>query len=225
VNRNGRTIVSASGNNRPIIVPLGDAALLVRFANVLDDAANRRALDFAAALSRDPPSGMLEIVPSLVSVLVRYTPLEVDVVRLGGELALRLTGQASTAQPAAHDIAVEFDGPDLHAVAGELGLTVDRFIDLHNAQPLRVLTTGFAPGFVYCGFHPPDLVVPRRQQVRPAVPAGSILFAAGQTAIAATEIPTGWHVIGRTAFRNFDARRQPPTELRAGDLVRFRIAP
>jgi allophanate hydrolase subunit 1 len=53
------------------------------------------------------------------------------------------------------------------------------------------------------------------------VPAGTILFAAGQTAIAATPIPTGWHLIGRTEFRNFDPNADPPCLLKAGDLVRF----
>jgi 5-oxoprolinase (ATP-hydrolysing) subunit B len=102
---------------------------------------------------------------------------------------------------------------------------VDAFVAQHNAELLRVLTTGFAPGFVYCGFHPEALNLPRRTTVRPRVPAGSVLFAAGQTAISATEIPTGWHVIGRTAFRNFLPESDPPTLLRAGDLIQFREAP
>ena len=91
-------------------------------------------------------------------------------------------------------------------------------------HPLRVLATGFAPGFVYCGFHGEGMVLPRRATVRQMVAAGSILFAAGQTAIAATDIPTGWHVIGRTDFRNFSADRNPPTLLRAGDAVCFEVA-
>jgi inhibitor of KinA len=117
------------------------------------------------------------------------------------------------------------DGPDLEAVAHSLHLNTAEFVKAHNQAPLRVLATGFAPGFVYCGFHPPGLVLPRRTQVRRAVPAGSILFAAGQTAIAATEIPTGWHVIGRTGFRNFDPGAASPTRLAAGDRVVFEAEP
>ncbi|MNT82092.1 Kinase A inhibitor [compost metagenome] len=84
-----------------------------------------------------------------------------------------------------------------------------------------MLTTGFAPGFIYCGFHPEGLVVPRRTSVRANVPAGSVLFAAGQTAIAATEIPTGWHVIGSTPLRNFLPENDPPTLVHAGDEIRL----
>ncbi|MBN9309114.1 MAG: carboxyltransferase domain-containing protein [Devosia sp.] len=69
--------------------------------------------------------------------------------------------------------------------------------------------------------HQDSLVVPRRRSVRRRVPAGTVLFAAGQTAITSTAIPTGWHVIGRTGFRNFDPSRLPPSDLVAGDVVRF----
>lgn len=210
---------------RPDIVPLGDQALLVRFGSSLDDAANRAALALGAKLVRDPIAGVIEIVPSLVSVLLRYDPSAIGPIRLAGEISLRL-GQADAArQPTIHDIDVHFDGPDLAEVAEALSVGVDAFVAKHNAELLRVLTTGFAPGFVYCGFHPGALNLPRRTTVRPRVPAGSVLFAAGQTAISATEIPTGWHVIGRTAFRNFLPESDPPTLLRAGDLIQFREAP
>ncbi|MDF2984487.1 MAG: allophanate hydrolase subunit 1, partial [Devosia sp.] len=90
---------------------------------------------------------------------------------------------------------------------------------------LRVLATGFAPGFVYCGMHPEALAVPRRAAVRRQVPAGTVLFAAGQTAITSTPIPTGWHVIGHTGFRNFDPAAEPPSAVRAGDSIEFEVAP
>ena len=112
-------------------------------------------------------------------------------------------------------------GPDLEDAAMTLGLAPEAFVAAHNAAPLRVLTTGFAPGFVYCGLHREELDLPRRTAVRPAVPAGTILFAARQTAITATPLPTGWHVIGRTDFRNFNPAAMPPTTLREGDEIVF----
>lgn len=205
------------------IVPLGDRAMLVRFGSTMDDRANRRAQTLARALLADPIAGAVEIVPSLVSVLVRYDPDTIGPVRLAGEIGLRLMEKADTSVTT-HRISVHFggaDGPDLEDLAAGLKLDPAEFIKQHCAAPLRILATGFAPGFVYCGFHPPALNVPRRQLVRPRVPAGSVLFAAGQTAIAATDIPTGWHVIGRTDFRNFDPELMPPTQLAAGDEVLF----
>lgn len=215
---------SAADVQRARVVPLGDGAALVRFADRLDDQANRAALALAAALETSPITGVLEIAPSLVSVLVRYDSDVIDLVRLSGEIGLRLSSTAAPSAEKTHNIAVRFggeDGPDLLDVAAQVGLTPDEFIAQHNAQPLRVLTTGFAPGFVYCGFHSQEMTVPRRASVRARVPVGSVLFAAGQTAITATEVPTGWHVIGRTEFCNFDGFSNPPTVLSAGDSLVF----
>lgn len=209
---------------RPMVQALGDSTILVRFGSRLDENANRRAIGFAAALEGQPIAGVVEIVPSLVSVLLRYDPLTSRHQDIEGEIRLLLHGALEERAGEAHGISVRFGGeggPDLEEVAGLLKLSARDFIDRHNAAPLRVLATGFAPGFVYCGFHAEDMTLPRRDKVRTLVAAGSVLFAAGQTAIAATDIPTGWHVIGRTDFSNFDPTATPPTRLRAGDGVVF----
>ncbi|MFK4811176.1 allophanate hydrolase subunit 1 [Devosia sp. ZW T5_3] len=210
----------------PTLLPLGDAALLIRFATSLTDQANRTAIACAQALARDPVPGVVEVVPSLVSVLLRYDPRTVALNTLMGEVRLRLFGLSvdEVTSPPTRIIPTHFGGeagPDLDEVAAALGLTADAFVAAHNATTLRVLATGFAPGFVYCGFHPETLVLPRRSVVRRSVPRGSVLFAAGQTAIAATEIPTGWHVIGHTDFANFDVAALPPTTLAPGDQLVF----
>ena len=209
----------------PTLVPLGDAALLVRFGTTLSEPANRAAVDFAGAIAGRLPPGVTEMVPSLVSVLMKYDPARIGFEQLAGEMRLLASVKRDVAPAAEHVIPMRFDGEDLAAVAAELKLTPEAFIAAHNAAPLRVLATGFAPGFVYCGFHEAALTLPRRSTVRPSVPAGTVLFAAGQTAIAATPLPTGWHVIGHTEFRNFDAGATPPTSLSAGDSIRFEAAP
>ena len=210
----------------PTLLPLGDAALLIRFATSLTDLANRTAIACAQALARDPVPGVIEVVPSLVSVLLRYDPRTVALNMVMGEVRLRLFGLSvdGAEPPAVRTIPTRFGGEagqDLEEVAEALGMNVDAFVAAHNATVLRVLATGFAPGFVYCGFHPETLVLPRRSVVRRSVPRGSVLFAAGQTAIAATEIPTGWHVIGYTDFTNFDVAALPPTTLAPGDQLKF----
>ena len=210
----------------PTILPLGDSGLLVRFGTVLTDAANRAAIALALLLEREPLPGVVEVVPNLVSVLLRYDPLSVGPSAIAGELRLRLFElDAGALAGRAWTIPVVFDGPDLDEVSTALAVSTDVFVASHNASALRVLATGFAPGFVYCGMHPEALALPRRTVVRPVVPAGSVLFAAGQTAITATEMPTGWHVIGRTGFANFDPGASPPTRLAAGDTIAFVVAP
>lgn len=135
----------------PVIAPLGDSALLVRFGTSLSDEANLAAIAFARLLAGRLPDGVIEIDPNLVSVLLRYDPDKTDVARLAGEIRL-LTSLGADASPGVadvHRIAVRFggeDGPDLDEVSEAFGMTPAAFVDAHNGSALRVLTTGFAPG-------------------------------------------------------------------------------
>lgn len=208
----------------PLIMPLGDRALLVRFGDRLTDEINARAITFATRAEAASLPGVVEVVPNLASVLLRYDPQVIDFDRLAGEIRLLGAGADNAPAGSAHVVPVAFDGADLGEVAGLVGLTAEAFVATHNEQPLRVLATGFAPGFIYCGMHTAALHVARRQVVRRQVPAGTVLFAAGQTAITSTAIPTGWHMIGHTSFRNFDPVATPPTHVRAGDAIRFEVA-
>ncbi len=206
----------------PLIQPLGDQGLIVRFATSLSDDANRAAIAFAKRLETVAPPGVREVHPNLVSVLLKYDPAQIGYDRLAGEVRLLFGGDdRATPAGARHRVPVAFDGADIEDVARRIGLTVPAFIGEHCARPLRALATGFAPGFVYCGFHPETFDLPRRTNVRAKVPAGTVIFAARQTAITSTPIPTGWHVIGHTAFSNFDAGANPPTRLSAGDEIAF----
>lgn len=206
----------------PTLLPLGDRGLLIRFADSLSDAANAAAIGFGRRAAVAALPGVVEVVPNLVSVLLRYDPGVIGFDRLAGEVRVLLSGPAEPlGEGASHVIPVRFDGDDLDAVADTLGMSPAAFVAAHNEKPLRVLATGFAPGFVYCGFHDEGLHLARREAVRPRVPGGTVLFAAGQTAITSTPIPTGWHVIGHTEFRNLDTSAESPTHLAAGDRVRF----
>lgn len=209
----------------PLIMPLGDRALLVKFGDQLSDEANALAIELARRIQSAAPAGVVEIVPNLISVLLRYDPGMISFERLAGEVRLEVSAPATTADAGVEaTLRVVFDGEDLDEVAGLLGLSSRAFVAAHNRRPLRVLATGFAPGFVYCGMHDDKLALPRRQVVRRQVPAGTVLFAAGQTAVTSTAIPTGWHVIGNTDFRNFDPTKVPPSDLVAGDTIRFEAA-
>lgn len=212
--------------NSPILVPLGDCGLLVRFGSSLDSKVNEMAVGSAQILVEAQLVGALEICPSLVSVYIRYDPKKTSFMGLCQNVRLALTRKISdsTITPQTHNIEIDYggvEGPDLSAVAEKLGMGIDAFIDAHNLSTLRVLAVGFAPGFTYFGLHAEQMNVPRRKMLHNKVPPGSILFAAGQTAITASYVPTGWNVIGRSAFQNFDESTSPPTLLHAGDKIVF----
>lgn len=206
--------------------PLGDAAIVVSFDTNLSVEANASVISFSKKVAKIRLKGVLEVVPSLVSVLIRYNPSLVSFAQLAADIRMMLNilAHSHANTPNLHEIAINFggdEGPDLSECAAALNMTEDEFIRTHNQNALSVLSVGFAPGFIYCGLHASSFSVPRRTKVRPMVSAGSVLFAAGQTAIAATDIPTGWNVIGRTQLRNFQPDQSPPIKIIAGDKVNF----
>jgi inhibitor of KinA len=80
---------------------------------------------------------------------------------------------------------------------------------------------GFSPGFPYLGGMSERIAAPRLATPRTTIPAGSVGIAQTQTGIYPVESPGGWQLIGRTPIKLFDARRQPPVLLEAGDSIRF----
>ena len=218
------------------IVGFGDAAVLVELEQrgVVADA--RRARRLAAAIddlrTRDPRLGVP--VAAAASVLVPFEPRATDVAAVGALLAPLLEDAAGReddgdddATASEHVVAVRYggdDGPDLHAVAIECGLGVDRVIELHAATAYEVLFAGFAPGFAYLGELTAALRVPRLATPRTRVPAGSVAIAGATTAIYPQASPGGWRLIGRTDARLFDPAATPAALLRPGDRVRFEPA-
>ena len=118
-------------------------------------------------------------------------------------------------------IQVRYDGVDLEAVAQATGLEPDQVVALHCEPLYTVYMLGFVPGFAYLGDLHPALVLERRAAPRTSVAPGSVAIAGRQSAIYPLRTPGGWHILGSTDFRPFDAGATPPCRLAAGDVVRF----
>jgi inhibitor of KinA len=211
------------------IEPYGDSALLLVLGERLDESVNRQVHALAAQLvdRLDPAAGWQHPVPSYASLLVPYDPLRLDLAQATAAVrdALRDTAAAETAETAAlMDVPVRYggqDGPDLGAVARAVGLSTEEVVRLHSTRTYRVYAVGFVPGFAYLGRLAAELHLPRREEVRRRVPAGSVGIAGEQTGIYPTETPGGWHLIGRTELRFWDPAAAAPTSLAPGNRVRF----
>ncbi|MGB5852310.1 MAG: 5-oxoprolinase subunit PxpB [Rhodanobacter sp.] len=210
--------------------PLAEDALLLRFGDRIEPALNDRVHAAVAAL-RDLPS--LECVPAYASVLLRFelatwqgddAASAHQRVEQAARAALQ-TGPALTSACRSHEIPVCYGGShgmDLHALAQHLGLSDEAVVARHTAAGYRVAMLGFAPGFPYLLGLDPALAMPRRRDPRPRVPAGSVAIGGLQTGIYPAALPGGWHLIGRTPLRLFDADADTPSLLAAGDRVHFR---
>lgn len=206
-------------------LPSGDTALVVEFGERIDRAVNDRVLNLRLLLNSAKLPGVVETVPTLRSLLVRYDPLTTDSASLIAALEGLLNsggGKAASAKlwriPACY---AHSHAPDLDDVAERTGLDRDEVVRLHSSTRFQIYMIGFVPGFPYMGDLPRALFLPRRTDPRVRVPPGSIAIATGMTSIYPIESPGGWHLIGATPIRLFDLHWPRATLLSPGDLVEF----
>jgi inhibitor of KinA len=209
----------------PRLLPSGDTALCVEFSEKIDRAVSARVLALADRIDAAQVKGILELVPTFRSLMIHYDPAVLGQARLKEILAPLVVALDSTERagrrwvvPACYDASV---APDLEDVAARTGFTPQEVVERHTAVTYHVYMLGFLPGYPYMGDLPPELSLPRRENPRTKVPAGSIAIATTMAAIYALESPGGWHLIGRTPIPLWDLRRDPPAILRAGDKVMF----
>ncbi len=212
--------------HNPVYSPVGDSALLVRFGEQMDAAANRRVHALTQRLRHQPLMGVGEAVPGYITLLIHYDPLLLTY----DQILAWVREQAAQAQsgtgaaPRCVEIPVVYGGeagPDLPFVALHTGLSADEVIRRHTAPTYTVFFIGFTPGFPYLGGMDASLTTPRLETPRARVPAGSVGIAGPQTGVYPLESPGGWRIIGRTQLPLFDLAAQPPSLLSPGDEVRF----
>ncbi|MEV0598093.1 allophanate hydrolase subunit 1 [Streptomyces sp. NPDC050315] len=201
----------------------GSTALLAELADLTDVLALR------AALERDRPEGVRELVAAARTLLVTYDPAVTGHDGLSAAVAERAAALPEQGGDASQDTAydtlvvpVRYDGPDLADVAELTGLTVREVIARHTAPLYTVAFAGFMPGFGYLVGTDPVLHLPRRSEPRTAVPAGSVAVAGGFTGVYPRSSPGGWQLLGSTDVPLWDEDRTPPALLVPGRTVRFR---
>lgn len=207
--------------------PLGDGAIALKFGEGISEKLSETVVARAREIAATEIMGVTDVVPSYATLTVFYDPAMIgydDIRRrIVSVLAEGESGQTAppVAQPTTHRIHVVYDGEDLDEVASRTGLSREDVIAFHCQVEYRVFVTGFVPGFAYLGVLDERLSLPRRESPRKRVPPGSVAIAERQTGIYPASTPGGWHLIGTTVERLFDANRLPPSLLQVGDRVRF----
>ena len=214
------------------VVPLGDRAAYIEFADRLDLEVNAFVQQLAAAVHARSRPWMRDVVPALGGIALHYDPDHPEVHGDALEAAAILVQEcmresAAGESPAARTVEVpvcyepEF-AADIEEVANQVKLGVEEIGRLHAAGEYRVLMIGFAPGHAYMSGLDAKLAVPRRATPRALVAPGAVAIANEQTVVYPYAISGGWSVIGRTPLTVFDARREAPSLFAPGDRVRFR---
>ncbi len=211
------------------ILPLGQDGVLVRFARRLDSSALGAAQNFRALLAaRDLPE-LIEIAPSLASVLLRFDPSKtararIEVIAREALVELAANDGAPPVPKRRWHLPMAFGGeagPQLSEAAALAGLSEEAAVRQVTESDLRVLAVGFAPGQPYIGLLSDNWNMPRLSQLTPKVPAGALVVAVRQLVLFCNDSTTGWRQIGQTGFRPYWPEGQTPFRLEVGDAIRI----
>ncbi|MCY3727291.1 MAG: allophanate hydrolase subunit 1 [Rhodobacteraceae bacterium] len=211
----------------PRISPLGDQAFMITFGDNYSVETNSKVLEFDRKLAIESVPWIVEVVPAIRSILVRVDPLSIEMEKVEPflfELLSKPFPDKAINQIRKFEIPVCYEGkfgPDLEYVATKSGLTKEKLKELHCSCNLRVACLGFAPGLTYLAQLPKEFKIPRKESYNTIASPGSILVANRQTVFTATEIPTGWSIIGRSPVIGFRVDQSPHFLLQPGDEIRF----
>ncbi len=198
------------------LLPYGEQAVLVE---VVDPATLLGLGDVA-----DRATGVLETVPAARTLLVRFDPSVTSAAAIGAALEADRSDSRTTPRGNPVVLPVRYDGPDLVAVADEVGISVEALVRRHATPDYTVAFCGFAPGFAYLSGLDPALHVRRLTEPRTDVAAGSVGVADEFTGVYPRSSPGGWRLLGHTDVPLWDTTREPPAVLTPGTRVRFRSA-
>lgn len=228
-----RTFISDSPMR---IYALSEKSVTIEFGDTISKDLSDTIAAFNEVILRNPFSGLNSTVPGYCTLSIFYDPVLVNASALSGETCFEKVSayinllslkENNNATFLSHQVIIpvcydEQFGPDISEVANINNLSKAEVIQLHTAVEYRVFMIGFVPGFAYLGGMDERLSTPRKQFPNPRIAPGSVGIAGGQTGIYPMETPGGWQIIGRTPIKMFDAAREIPSFLKAGDQVVFK---
>jgi inhibitor of KinA len=217
----------------PQITAVSESAWLIQWHSRFDLTVNSRIHLLSHWLKKILGNDVQQIVPAYDSLLVEF-PIT-HILTAGYEhlhqklTALVLEGwqqimhgaevqkQPPVSIPVCYDPSL---GNDLEAMVAFSQLEWAEVVNLHAANIYQVFFIGFQPGFAYMGSVHEAIAVPRKKEPV-QVKAGAVGIAGHQTGIYPFNSPGGWHIVGYTPLKMFDAGRQPPVLLTPGAEVQF----
>ena len=213
-------------NRYPQIMPAGDCAVVVEFANEISETINRTIRNYVTNLKEQKIHGINEIIPTFRSVLVQYDPRFISHETLLCTLkeVLNMPRKAEESSVKTVEIPVCYEGeyaPDIEYVAEHAGLSVEEVIKIHSSKDYLIYMLGFQPGFPYLGGLDERLFTPRLAVPRIKLRAGSVGIGGEQTGLYPLESPGGWQLIGTTPVKAYNPKKENPIPYEAGDYIRF----
>ena len=203
----------------------GDTALVIQLGETVDVQVNQKVRQLASIVQKQSIAGIIDLVPTMLSLMMHYDPLAISRAQLEGCLMPLLELETVLEEEVRRwNIPVCYEGefaPDMDDVTRSLNVSAEELVRQHTSVELEVFMMGFLPGFPYVGLLPEIFDLPRRVEPRVHVPPRSISVAARQTTIYTINSPGGWHLIGQTPIDFYDSSRSEAILVRAGDRIKF----
>ncbi len=223
------------GNNEFSISYLGDTAVIVNFSNVISEDVNKKVLRLFHYFKLISLPGVKDIVPAYSSLIIHYDLFALNQKTVSNQTSFQtfsdqvkklIEENFETITLSSRKIKIpvcytEKFGFDLNEISIQKKISIPEIIRLHTAKKYRIYMIGFLPGFAYMGEVDTRIVMPRKQQPRSIVEAGSVGIAGKQTGIYPLNSPGGWQIIGKTPVKLFDKEKDDPVLLQPGDEIKF----
>ncbi len=207
---------------------VNETSLVIYFASEPSAENIAEMLNYKAFVQEKFDDIFTDIVISYTSLMISINPLKINIFDFYEQLtklkALFLQETNSKTLGKHVEIPVYYGKEvalDAQTVCEYTQLSFEEVVDIHQQQTYHIYAIGFAPAFAYLGQTASQIHVPRLASPRLKVPALSVGLADWQTAIYPKTSPGGWQIIGRAAFKIFDAKEKNLTFLDVGDEVKF----
>jgi inhibitor of KinA len=215
---------------------ISENAISLEFGDVINEEILGKIAGLNQCIKKNPFVGLLSTIPAYTTLTLYFDPVWLmNDPGLNGSTTLdkisryikSINVETNIEQemynqiiqvPVCYDLTFGFDLQELSLFHQ---LKKEEIIEIHSSAVYTVYMIGFVPGFPYLGGLSEKLTSPRKQNPRPAIPAGSVGIAGQQTGIYPLETPGGWQIIGRTPLKLFDVNRHQPSLLKAGDKIKF----
>ena len=203
----------------------GDSAVVVSFPEYIDPLVNAHCVALACEIRSRRIPWIRDVVEAYASVTVYIDPLAIEdatAVEIVRGVAIATAAIAEEPPPLRLPVCYGGEyGPDISEVSRYAQCSEHDVIRRHSSVTYRVYMLGFLPGFAYLGKVDQVIAIPRRNNPRLAVQAGSVGIAGQQTGVYPSQSPGGWQIIGRCPSPLIDWSKKERFLLGAGKRVRF----
>ena len=200
--------------------------MLINFPQRIDPEINQQVIQLNQYIINEKLNGVEFTIPAYCSLLISFNPSLINFSSLKKLIFTKAqeTFESSQKEVRKINLPVCYDAPyalDMDEISSIINLSPTDIVQLHTEAYYTIYMMGFLPGFPYMGINSQELNLPRKQEPRTNVPAGSVAITGGQTGIYPMNSPGGWQIIGRTPVSIFNPDRENPFLFKTGDLVRF----